>query len=408
MNMADDPNTLLLLVQCTCFTTTCVLGLILLLLARPRLRTQSVAYEHSRWCLILALTLYAIHYLLQMIYGFRAQSEDAGTMVNIIFYQPIALLLATATLRISTRRSYLRRFITIGVIGNVINMVIFIVGMSVYHTLDMPNVLRYMEVVYVLMVAYFIFGPGAQLRRMSRKIDEETAADDSRYHLYMRSGTLLLYALGGIGALSIFSTRMVVGVAAFFLVALIFYVVSFVALGFSIQAFSSVVDEVYETSASSADGMQAEDVAMHAAGSTAAVTDDASPQGRPSPAAPSASLTPEQCAHVSQAIAAWRAAHGYSTINLNSITMAQQLGIPKRILTQYLAQCEGNTFRVWLSNLRIEETKRMLTDTDYSIEAIAESCGFSSRSWMWEKFKASTGMTPADWRNSRQIPPKTR
>lgn len=64
---------------------------------------------------------------------------------------------------------------------------------------------------------------------------------------------------------------------------------------------------------------------------------------------------------------------------------------------------EGSTFRVWLSNIRIEEAKQMLlTNSDYSIEAVAESCGFSSRSWMQEKFKASTGMTPAEWREAKK------
>lgn len=60
-------------------------------------------------------------------------------------------------------------------------------------------------------------------------------------------------------------------------------------------------------------------------------------------------------------------------------------------------------FRVWLSNIGIEETKRMpLTETHYSVEAVAEACGFSSHSRMQEQFKASTGMTPTEWRATQK------
>ena len=45
-------------------------------------KIRTCNYETSRWLLIAALTLYVIHYLLQMIFGFRAKSEDVGTLVN--------------------------------------------------------------------------------------------------------------------------------------------------------------------------------------------------------------------------------------------------------------------------------------------------------------------------------------
>ena len=399
--MTDTPNLSLLLVQSGCFTTTLALALVLLM-SRFHLQSFSRSYETSRWMLFTALLLFAIHYLLQMLFGFRAQSEDMGALVNILFYLPIALMLASATLRISTGHHYLRQFMTVGLCGIIINLVLFVVGLCIYHSLDMPWVLHAMKIVYVLMIAFFIFGPGGELQRMSRKIEDETADDNSKYHLYMRSGTTLLYAMGGVGAMSIFSTSMVVGVAAFFLLAIIFYVVSFLSLGFNIQAVSCVVDEL-DDSVSTDEAVPSDAMTSTSAASATSPQSitERTADGTPTPAAPSPRLSPEQVEQVSQAIAAWRAKQGYCTSNLTSITMAQRLGIPKRLLTQYLAECEGNTFRVWLSNLRIEEAKRMLIDTGYSVEAIAEACGFSSRSWMMEKFKASTGMTPAEWRDSK-------
>lgn len=370
--MLATTNIPLLLIQCTCFCTTLVLAIVLLM-ARLHLRSFSRSYEISRGFLVGALLLYAVHYALQMLFGFRAQGEDVGALVNILFYLPIAFLLVCATLRISSRHSYLKRFMAVGLTGVFVNCAIFGVGLSVYGSLHMPWALRAMEVFYVAMIIFFIFKPGSELQRTYRKIEDETANDNSMYRLYMRSGTVLLYVMGFVGALSIFSTASVVAVAAFFLLALIFYVVCFVSFGFSIQGLSSVIEEGEK---------------VH----------------QPTPETPDAShLTAEQTEQIAAGIAAWRADHGYSSCNLTSITMAQRLGIPKRLLTQYLAEHEGVTFRVWLSGIRIEEAKRLLlARPDYSIEAVAEACGFSSRSWMQEKFKASTGMTPADWRDAKK------
>ena len=372
---------LLLLLQSSCFTITLTLAVVLLM-SRWHLRSSSRAYETSRWLLIAALTLYVIHYLLQMLFGFRARGEDVGALVNILFYMPAALLLACATLRISTGQRYLRRFVTWSTVGMGLNYVLFVVGICLYGSIHMPWILEAMEVIYVALIAFMIFNPNGELRRMNRKIEEETADDQTPYRLYMRSGTILLYAMGFIGALSIFSTLTVVCVALFFLLALIFYVVSFVSLGYGIQSVSSVVDDDNQTTqAEGADAAAAESEQVNA----------------------TQHLSPELVDQIRTAIAQWRQAKGYGSQNLTIVSMAELLGVSKRQFTQYLLEHEGSTFRVWLSNIRIEEAKRMLlTEADYSIESIAELCGFSSLSWMREKFKVSTGMTPAEWREAKR------
>ncbi len=378
--MTDNTNLPLLLLQDGCFSIMLVLVLVLVM-SRWHQRTTSRGYETSRWLLIAGLSLYLIHYLLQMIFGFRASGEDVGTLVNIIFYLPAAFLITYTTLRISARHSYLRRFVVVGVTGTVLTLVLFAVGLYIYGSLHMPWVLLAIEVIYVAMIAFFIFNPNGELRRMNRKIEDETADDNSPYHLYMRSGTLLLYVMGLIGALSVFSTVTVTAVAIFFLLALIFYVVSFISLGYNIQSLSGVVDEENLIPAPEAPKE----------------TSDVAPTD-----ATSSHLTDEATEQITAAITRWRTTQGYSSQNLTLNTMAERLGVSKRNLTQYLLEKEGLTFRVWLSNIRIEEAKRMLSETAFSIESIAETCGFSSRSWMTEKFKASTGMSPADWRDAQQ------
>ena len=376
--MFESNNLPLLLLQSSCFSVMLVLALVLLM-SRWHMKATSRSYEVSRWLLIVALALYVIHYLLQMIFGFRASGEDAGALVNMVFYLPVAFLLTCATLRISAGQKYLRRFVRVGATGTAVVLALFAVGLSVYGNLHMPWVLRVIEVIYVMMIAFFIFNPGGELRRMNRKIEDETADDQTPYRLYMRSSTVLLYVMGLIGAMSVFSTVAVFSVALFFLLALIFYVVSFLALGFHVQSVSDIVDNDNKDSANG-DTM-----------GDATATDGTTPR-----------LSPEVTSQITAAIAQWRQTKGYGAQNLTIITTAERLGIPKRQLTQYLTEHEGSTFRVWLSNIRIEEAKRMLSEANCSIESIAESCGFSSVSWMREKFKASTGMTPAEWREAQR------
>lgn len=49
---------------------------------------------------------------------------------------------------------------------------------------------------------------------------------------------------------------------------------------------------------------------------------------------------------------------------------------------------------------RVERAKHLLKRPELSIEQIAESCGFSSRKWFSMAFKADTGMTPPEFRQS--------
>lgn len=377
--MIHDPQISLLLLQSSCFSITLVLAVLLLLSRWLQPRSVGLSYETSRWLLIAAMLVFAVHYLLQMIYGFRAQGDDVGALVNILFYLPASFLIDCAIVRISTGQRYMKRFVTVGVTFVVVELALFALGWALYGSLHMGMVLNVMGTVFVAQIIFFIFYPGREVRRMANRLEEETAADITDFRLHMRSGTLLLYTMGLIGALSIYRTSFVAAVAIFFLMSLIIYVACFVALGFNIAAVSSVVDEA-KTPAD-----------VPAADS--ATADDAATQTH---------LTPELKGQIEAALATWRAEHGYSLQNLTCSTMAQRLNVSKRNLTQYLAETEGLTFRVWLSNIRIDEAKRMLmTDTQCSIETIAEACGFSSRSWMQEKFKNSTGMTPTEWREAR-------
>ena len=61
-------------------------------------------------------------------------------------------------------------------------------------------------------------------------------------------------------------------------------------------------------------------------------------------------------------------------------------------------QSIGYTFKEYLNLVRIEESKRLLANTNISIVEIAGACGFEGQSYFSKVFRRLTGMTPKQYR----------
>lgn len=385
MMLTAAPQTLLLLLQFFCFTITLLMAL---LLTFSRIHTRHLVhrYEASRWMLVATMLIYLVHYALQMIFGFRAQGDDVGATINILFYTPAIFLLSYNIVYLLSGRRCMRFYLTTGAIGYALIAATFIAGLTTYHSLHMPIALNVMGGLYTLITAITILCPLREMRQARQKIESETAGDLSGFNLYMKTGTMLLLVTGMFVPGVIFSLSMLAIIGPFFMLTLFFYTVSFVALGFNISSVS--------------DYMENEDNLIDSDDLPASAT---APQDPDHHDGDSSIHRATNAVTLEEAIARWRERRGYSVTNLGLNSLAEQLGVSKRELTDYIAQVHGTTFRVWLSNVRIEEVKRMLIEHDnYSNESIAQECGFSSRSWMQEKFKAQTGLTPIEWKEAHK------
>ena len=81
---------------------------------------------------------------------------------------------------------------------------------------------------------------------------------------------------------------------------------------------------------------------------------------------------------------------------------ADRLGTDTRTLYYYFETRIGQDFRTWRTQLRLEDAKRMLVENPGLPPAeIGRRAGFSNRSNFARQFQASTGLTPAQWRDSR-------
>jgi transcriptional regulator GlxA family with amidase domain len=83
----------------------------------------------------------------------------------------------------------------------------------------------------------------------------------------------------------------------------------------------------------------------------------------------------------------------------NAIALATELAaIPERTLKRRFKASTGNTLIEYLQNLRVEEAKRLLENTELAIEEISERTGYSDASFFRRLFKRLTGLTPSHYR----------
>lgn len=85
-----------------------------------------------------------------------------------------------------------------------------------------------------------------------------------------------------------------------------------------------------------------------------------------------------------------------SNITLDDVARHVHLN-PAYFSTIFKQSC-GSSFKEYLNMVRIEESKRLLANTDYSVVDIAVATGFMDQSYFSKVFKKYTGLTPKQYR----------
>lgn len=78
--------------------------------------------------------------------------------------------------------------------------------------------------------------------------------------------------------------------------------------------------------------------------------------------------------------------------------VAAYVGLSPNYFAQKFRQCTGSTLSDYVNQLRVEESKRLLTASDVGIADIAVSMGFTDQSYFTKVFRKYTGLTPAQFR----------
>ncbi|MCR5666024.1 MAG: PocR ligand-binding domain-containing protein [Eubacterium sp.] len=78
--------------------------------------------------------------------------------------------------------------------------------------------------------------------------------------------------------------------------------------------------------------------------------------------------------------------------------VAEQVHLNPSYFSRIFKQVTGSSFKEYLTMIRVEESKRLLQNTDYTLLSIAIAVGFEDQSYFSRVFKKQTGLTPKQFR----------
>lgn len=362
----------LFLVQFACCIIVSMLGLILVL-SRFQIRWTNRRYEVSRWLLAFSMFVLAWHFVLQMVCGFRAKGDEIGAVVNVLFYSPVSSFISYATYNLICYRGGRKKFALLGCVSYALILICFFFGYN-----DTPRGMHMGEWLYVMLALFAVtimYSTYTTVIEMCyhRKIIEENTTEDllpfDRY-TYTTYGLAGIMVLAMVGAICYRPLLYCVGPLMLF--SLISFTISFLGYGYNM-----IPAEVR--------------LELDTADEPLEVMEESEEVG----------LGSEKISIIESMLTSWCDKGGYRDSTVNMPMLSVKLGIPRNELSMYFENCLKSSFRIWLSDIRFKEAQRMLLEEcRYSNDTISSECGFSSHAHLYKIFKAKTGFTPGQWRDS--------
>ena len=376
--------TSIFILQLICCTITGMLGLHIAM-ASLQVRWKVRRYETSRWLLCGSMAVFCIHYFLQMTQGFRAQGADVGAVVNIMFYTPVVFAITLSIINMESTRSVMRRYCLRSAAAYALIVAIFIFGVFSNKSLHLGGLLYVMLALFVGSMAYFIYASYSEVLKRKKKLLEESAGDLLPHVRYARSSLVLVCVSAAFLPIAILFNTLLLLVGPLMLLVLIFFVHSFISLGYYITPVENMLEEQEELEE------QEKTADQTAYGAQLDSGDDGQTELSIS--------SSERMKKIEAALEKWCDDRMYKDCNVTIYSLAANLGCKKNELTEYFNLSQHTNFRTWLSDIRFNEAVRMMKEKpDFSNDAISTECGFSSHTQIYRIFKQKTGLSPSQWR----------
>lgn len=437
----------LFLLQFACFLFM-LFNAFTLAVTRLQARWLNPRYERARWLIFVGILGLAAQYLMQMRFGFRALDDAVGATVNALVYAPCFTLISMGIFHIEATHVRRGRVYAVCAAINLAIFACFFIGFHHYGSMRIGAWLQAMQALFAVDVVYCIVVIIREIIKRRRLLETMAGSDIMPYVRYSRASLLILFFPALVSPFVIISTKMLYFFAPLGLMAFLFFVLSFVALGYSYQPKESLLDEEADGEIGPAAAVaQREKTAAQQAVEAPGVASpgeadasDASPANTPyagttpdnamSDNAMSDSATPDSASHdsashadaahaadraeetqtatllpeerrkqIQQRLDEWCAAMGYKDGGVNLLSLSHTIHISKDELTLFFDQSLKTTFRIWLSDIRFAAAKKMMiANPDYSNDIISSECGFTSRTHLYRIFKAREACTPTVWR----------
>jgi len=358
------------------FATLAIMSAVALYFGRIYTAYLDKVYEASRWMLFALMCNLAVHYVLQICCGFRAMGDDVGALVNLPFYATATLLLSFSMLNLLEGRLR-RNYLITGIAFCGAIWVLSVGACLVTGSMHQPQ-----WFIYTLMTIYFVglvisvYEQVRIFRKVSDTLDHNLGNPADNFLRHIRIGAYMLYGTSIVIPFTLMIHYFMAALGFLMMPMFFVFTISFICLGSNSQGACEAIRSQ----------------------STEEDSEAPAPNADTSSPVPQATDTPIPTAQIEAAIARWRRDRGYADATLSITSLAHRINIPQRQLSAYFSQQLGCTFRSWITRVRVEESMLQIRNNpDFSAEAIAHDCGFSSRSFFQTSFKAQTGMTPKEW-----------
>ena len=374
----------------------------MLMLCIPHRSFRRSSFTHARWLMAAGTGLIAVQFMLQYTFGFRQMGVTQAVLCNLLLFTPATLLCSMAILCMQRRGKVSRKE------WAVVWSVCFLTELILLTTLLADGIpieqesqaLRMAEytggVLYVLMQSY-IFAKQYEAYKQLKLIVGEYF-DRERNDLFGWMGlsmkTMALLAFFVPFVIFLNGKPLVLFSVAYF------FSISYSTISLYSYGISEDIARVEEAEDSEDEEElnvgNEEGIAQQPEGEDSFTTTSISGGGSPS------DINPETIHRVERAVELWKASESYKEHNLTLSVVARQMGVTRKQLQEWLRSSEYKNLAGLVTPLRINEAKIVLKEhNEWSVESVADHCGFSSREYFHRAFREYTGMTPAKYQQGK-------
>ena len=232
----------LFLLQFACFLFM-LFNAFTLAVTRLQARWLNPRYERARWLIFVGIMGLAAQYLMQMRYGFRAVDDAVGATVNALVYAPCFSLISMGIFHIEATHVRRRRVYVVCAAINLAIFACFFIGFLQHGEMRIGAWLYAMLALFAANVVYCIVVIVREIIKRRRLLETMAGGDIMPYVRYSRASLLILFFPALVSPFVIISTKLLYFFAPLGLMAFLFFVLSFVALGYSYQLKESLLDE---------------------------------------------------------------------------------------------------------------------------------------------------------------------
>lgn len=358
---------------------TMILLSVMLVMCAPGRSIRHTSFARARLIMASGTALIAIQFALQHTLKFRQMGVTQGVLLNQLFFTPATLLCSMAILYMQ-RRGYIARSEWL-ISGSICALLVVILictvltdGVPIQQESAALRSAEYIgAVLYAVIQSYIFVRQYKAYKRIEQAVGE--FYDRSRHDLFGWMG-LSMKVMAVLAFLVPVVTFMQGTPLILFSIAY-FFAISYSTISLYTYGVSRDIERVEE----------AEDI------------EPVEESENTEPAALNTGHeTPWLAVQLDQEIQSWKQSGAYREHNLTLSIVARQMGVPQRQLQQWLRQSEYKKLAGLVSSLRIEEARRVLKEhPEWSVESVADYCGFNDRKYFHQVFLQYTGTTPAKY-----------